>query len=98
MRRQAKSTSDGRTLTVDFLGAQKAGDQPCGKDYVVEPVTSAHFVVVVIHEHRYQGPTDPISRIDDTYRRSASLELPQPLGGRLVMDSIIGTPVVVVKG
>ena len=41
---------------------------------------------------------DAFSRIDDTYRRSASLELPQPLGGRLVMDSIIGTPVVVVKG
>jgi len=48
MRWQAKSTSDGRTLTVDFLGARKAGDQS--------------------------------------------------LGGRVVIDSIIGTPVPVVRG
>lgn len=93
---QAKSTSDGRVLTVEFL-VRNPGDQPCGKDYVLEPVTSAHFVVVTIHEHRYQGPTGSACRIDETLPRSASVQLPQPLGGRVVMDNLIGTPVRVVK-
>ena len=47
----ARGDAGSRDLTVSFIGAPAAGDQPCGADYVAEAVESELAVVVIVTEH-----------------------------------------------
>jgi hypothetical protein len=97
---RATSTVDGTVLTAEFVGAKNGADVPCGEDYTLEAVASAHAMVIMIHERRYQRPTpraDNVSCNMIGYPRTASIQLPQALGGRVVLEGTVGHPVQVGK-
>jgi predicted small lipoprotein YifL len=93
----AKSTSDGRTVTVDFTGAQFGADQPCGKDYTLEAVTSVHAVVIIVRTVDYKGLAGFGACNMMGFPRTASVQLPEPLGNRVLLEGTTGHPATVTK-
>lgn len=93
----ATVSADGRSLTVQFIGARDGADQPCGADYTAEAVESDLAVVVVVHGTGYTGPrpssTYPIACDLVGYGRSAVVQLARPLGDRAVLEVKEGLPV-----
>ena len=77
-------------LTVSFVGAVKAGDQPCGADYTAEAVESDLAVVVIVTERPNRAPAncDAVGRT-----RTATVTLNAPLGTRAVLEVRQGLPV-----
>jgi hypothetical protein len=93
----ATSTMGGAVLTAEFTGAKSGADVPCGEDYTLETVTSAHAMVVMIHTHP-GPPSKPHAMCNMIgYPRTATIQLPQPLGGRVVLEGRVGHPVQVRK-
>lgn len=92
----AKSTSDGRTITIDFVGAQYGADKPCGKDYIPEAITSVHAVVIIVRTKDYQGLQFGACNMMG-FARTASVQLPEPLGNRVLLEGTTGHPVTVTK-
>jgi hypothetical protein len=88
----ASGTVDGRQLTVAFIGAPKAGDQPCGEDYTGEAVESDLAVVVIMtrHPHLTLGGCTAVGA-----PRTATVSLAAPLGERTVLEVQHGRPVAV---
>jgi hypothetical protein len=88
------STSDKRVLILRFSGAVYGADRPCGLDYWLEAVLSAHAAVLILHYRAYidnrPGPHGCTLR---SAPRQVTLELPQPLGNRIVLDDLYGRPV-----
>jgi hypothetical protein len=93
----AKSTSDGRTVTIDFTGAQFGADKPCGKDYTLESVTSAHAVVIIVRTVDYNGLGGFGVCNAMGSPRTASVQLAEPLGNRVLLEGTTGHPVIVTK-
>ena len=91
----AKSTSDGRTLTVKLVGAQYGADKPCGKDYFLEAITSAHAVVIIVRTVDYKGLQVGACNMVG-FDRTASVQLAEPLGNRVLLVGS-GHPVIVTK-
>jgi hypothetical protein len=75
--------STGLVLTVHFVGAEGAGDKPCGADYTVEAVESDNGVVAIVYEHRNPLPV-PCDAVG--YFRTAAVTLAKPLGNRTLID------------
>lgn len=75
--------ASGMTLTVTFVGAQDAADQPCGADYTAEAVESDNAVVVIVYERRNMLPV-ACSAVG--YFRTAQVTLAKPLGVRTLID------------
>lgn len=86
----AVGNADSAKLTVSFVGAVKAGDQPCGADYTAEAVESDLAVVVIVTERA--NPT-PASCTAVGKTRTASVTLDAPLGKRAVLEVRQGLPV-----
>lgn len=86
----AGATVDGLELTVQFVGAPLAGDQPCGEDYTAEAVESDLAVAVVVtrHPHMTVGGCRAVGA-----PRSAVATLAAPLGNRAVLEIQEGLPV-----
>ena len=86
----ASVTGDGRQLTVAFVGAPLAGDQPCGEDYTAEAVESDVAVVVIVtrHPHATIGACTAVGA-----SRTATVTLAAPLGERTVLEVQQGGPV-----
>jgi hypothetical protein len=79
-----------RQLTVSFVGAPDPASKPCGADYAGEAVESANAVVVIVYEHvRAAGETCPAIGA----KRTAMVNLAQPLGERAVLEVRQGLPV-----
>jgi hypothetical protein len=79
-----------RKLTVSFIGAPKAGDQPCGADYTAEAVESDLAVVVIVVEHA-NALAASCPAVGAT--RTATVTLADPLGKRAVLEVRQGLPV-----
>jgi hypothetical protein len=77
-------------LTVAFTGSPGSGDKPCGADYSAEVVESANAVVVIVITHPH-GSGEMCALIGA--RRTATVELAQPLGERAVLEVQQGMPV-----
>ncbi|MGI5242532.1 hypothetical protein [Dactylosporangium sp. CA-139066] len=91
-----RATIQGRTLTVYFTGAQGPASTPCGVDYTPGVLTSDVAVVVLIDERQYEPPPGEAGHYgcaDIGYQRSASVELPEPLGDRVVLEVRYGTAI-----
>jgi hypothetical protein len=88
------STSDRRVLTLRFTGAPYGADRPCGLDYWLEAVTSEHAVVLILHDRGFAGGgSGPRMCPDIGGPRQVTLELPEPLGSRIVLDGLYGRPI-----
>ncbi len=90
----ANGTVGGRQLTVGFVGAPSPGDQGCGADYTAEAVESPTAVVVIVTEHPHAGLFEACTAVGA--RRTAEVELSEPLGERTVLEVKEGRPVAVV--
>jgi hypothetical protein len=86
----AVGTAESAKLTVSFVGAVKAGDQPCGADYTAEAVESDLAVVVIVIAHENRTPASCLA-VGKT--RTASVTLDAPLGNRAVLEVTQGLPV-----
>jgi hypothetical protein len=93
----AKSTSDGRTVTIDLVGAQFGADKPCGKDYTLEAVTSIHAVVIIVRTVDYKGLGGFGGCNAMGFPRIASIQLPEALGNRVLLEGTTGHPATVTK-
>jgi hypothetical protein len=97
----ATTTLGSTRLEVAFTGAKDGADRPCGVDYVTEAVESTHAVVVILLDLPYTGSTGVGSATGDGmvgcamigYRRTATVELAEPLGDRTVLEVVQGMPV-----
>ncbi len=89
----ASGSVSGTELTVAFVGAPGAGNEPCGEDYTAEAVESDLAVVIIVtrHPHLTIGACSAVGA-----RRTATATLAAPLGDRVVLDLQQGTPVPVV--
>ncbi|MEV1289962.1 hypothetical protein [Micromonospora sp. NPDC049679] len=86
----ATGTSAGTQLTVTFTGARGPATDSCGADYHAEPVESANAVVIiVIAQPHAANQVCPLIG----YTRTATLNLAQPLGQRVVLEVRQGQPV-----
>ncbi len=86
----ASGTVGGRELTVAFVGAPLPGDQGCGADYSAEAVESPEAVVVIVTEQPH-GAFEACTAVGA--RRTTSVKLAAPLGGRAVLEVKQGLPV-----
>jgi hypothetical protein len=86
----ATTTTSGRQLSVAFTGAPGPGTEPCGADYSAQAVESAHAVAVIVIERRHAAEEDCDAL---GARRTAAVELTQPLGERAVLEVQQGLPV-----
>ena len=91
---KAWTDADGRRLTVQFIGAPNGASGPCGEDYTLEPVFSDHAAVIIIHTHRYHPPSGQPDRaiacpMSGSLRQGV-VDLPEPLGGRVLIDAVYG--------
>jgi hypothetical protein len=86
----ASASPDGRQLAVIVVGAREPASQPCGADYSVEAVESAHAVAVIVTEHR--NGTDTVCPAIG-FSRTVAVELARPLDGRAVLEVQQGLPV-----
>ncbi|XVU20744.1 hypothetical protein ACQPZJ_26100 [Actinoplanes sp. CA-054009] len=84
------ATTSGRTLTVTVTGLRGPASEPCGADYSVRALESAHAVVVMVEERRHAD--DEICTMAG-FTRTATVELAAPLGGRAILDVQLGAPV-----
>lgn len=98
---KAWTDADGRRLTVEFIGAPNGASGPCGEYYTLEPVFSSRAVVVIIHTHRYHPPSGQPDRAImcpmSGFVRQAAVDLPQPLGGRVLIDAVYGRRVPLIR-
>ncbi len=86
----ATTTTCSTQLTVAFTGSPHPASQPCGVDYTGEAVESANAVVVIVN----QRPHSANETCDSAgARRTATVELAQPLGERAVLEVQQGLPV-----
>jgi hypothetical protein len=85
-----------RTLDVEFVGAPKGADDPCGADYTAEAVESDLAVVVIVHAVGHDGAAPPGCRLVGK-TRTATVSLSAPLGARVVLEGRQGLPVPVEK-
>ncbi|MEH0843130.1 hypothetical protein V6U81_12160 [Micromonospora sp. CPCC 205711] len=86
----ATGSTTSRRLTVAFTGSPGPASQPCGADYSAEAVESVNALVVIVNE-RPHG--DGESCGDVGARRTATVDLAQPLGERAVLEVQQGLPV-----
>ncbi|SCL20203.1 hypothetical protein GA0070624_1940 [Micromonospora rhizosphaerae] len=86
----ATGTTTSRQLTVAFTGSPDPKSQPCGADYSAEAVESGNAVVVIVIEHPH---ADRETCGDIGARRTATVELAQPLRERAVLEVQQGLPV-----
>jgi hypothetical protein len=91
----ARGTVGGHELTVEFVGAPDPGGKPCGEDYTTEAVESDLAVVVIITRHPMFPPVGEACPAVGA-RRTATVIMAGPLGDRVVLDLLEGTPVPVV--
>lgn len=86
----ATTTVGSRQLTVTFTGAPGPASQSCGADYSAEAVESDNAVVVIViaHRHAAMHACNAIGA-----RRTATVDLAQPLGERAVLEVQQGMPV-----
>ncbi|MDZ5447636.1 hypothetical protein U2F26_33860 [Micromonospora sp. 4G57] len=86
----ATGTTTSRRLTVVFTGSPGLGSEPCGADYSAEAVESGSGVVVIVieHPHAADGACGDVGA-----RRSATVDLAQPLAERAVLEVQQGMPV-----
>ena len=89
---RAAVSSDGRTLTVEFVGSPYPGSQACGADYTATAVESSLAVVVIVTERPFPVPA-PCSAVGAW--RTATVTLAVPLGTRTVLDPATEQPVAV---
>lgn len=89
------ASSDGRTLTVSFIGA-RAGSQPCDASYSVDHTGDRHAVAITVVEHpaRIPAPAHTICPAVG-YPRSATIHLAAPLGPRALVSALSGTVITV---
>ena len=81
-----------RTLDVQFVGAAKGAEDPCGADYTAEALESDLAVVVIIHAIEHDASAaQPCRSIGRT--RTATVSLSGPLGERVVLEGRQGLPV-----
>jgi hypothetical protein len=88
----AVGDASSRTLEVQFAGAPKGADEPCGADYSAEAVESDLAVVVIIHTTEYGGSSNQTC-LANAAGRTASVSLAAPLGERVVLEGREGLPV-----
>ena len=80
------------TVTVAFTGAPYAGDKGCGADYTAQAVESDRAVAIIVNEsHRVSNIGVACTAVGAT--RTATADLSQPLGNRVVLCLQFGTPV-----
>jgi len=92
----ATGTADSRKLTVSFIGSPDGADKACGADYTAEAVESELAVVVIVHEHPYDGPQGSGLACDLVGGvRTAKVTLAYSLGKRVVLEVQQGLPVAV---
>ncbi len=86
----ARGGADAVQLTVSFVGAPAARDQPCGADYSAEAVESRLAVVVIVLEdgNPAVGACSAVGA-----PRTALVHLASPLGERAVLEVKEGLPV-----
>jgi hypothetical protein len=87
--------SDGRTVSVSFLGG-RAGTGPCTSSYTLDVAESKTAVAVVVIAHPYPAPSDTAC-LSVGYERSATAKLAAPLGSRVLVD-VSAQPVAVTSG
>jgi hypothetical protein len=87
----ARLGPDGRTLTVEFTGAQ-SGTGPCTAGYRLQLAESSTAVAVAVRGQAHGGDV-PCSAVG--YPRQATAVLSAPLGGRVVVDAVSGAAVAV---
>lgn len=91
----ATGTRAGTQLTATFTGTRGPATERCGADYHAESVESANAVVVIVIAQYHD--TDEVCTMAG-YQRTATLNLTQPLGRRVVLDIRQGEPVPVTTG
>jgi hypothetical protein len=89
----ARGAVGGTELTVTFIGAPDPADKPCGEDYTAEAVESDFAVVVIVTRHP-RAVAEACRAVGAM--RTATATLAAPIGDRVVLDLIQGTPVPVV--
>jgi hypothetical protein len=89
---EAMLARDGRTLTLQFVGAA-AGTGPCTADYRPELAQSRSAVAVVLHEQDHgSGACAAVG-----YRRQVTTVLPSALGGRVLVDAATRAAITVTR-
>jgi len=86
-------SSDGRALTVYFIGSPGPGSEPCGYDYTAEAVESATAVVVIVRAAAHVLPAQGEHCSSLGARREATATLAAPLDDRAVLEVQQGMPV-----
>jgi hypothetical protein len=89
----ATVSHDGRDVTVSFVGGH-AGRQPCDVSYTATAATSSHAVALTIIEHPVPVPAGLACDLVG-YNRRATVDLHQPLGGRVLIDGTDGALIAV---
>ncbi|HZU71643.1 MAG TPA: hypothetical protein VE990_02615 [Acidimicrobiales bacterium] len=87
--------SDGRTLTVGFVGVA-AGSGPCTADYSVTAETSRTAVAVSVHGHPHDKGGSGTAALTCNlvgYHREATRLLDAALGARVLVDAASGSAV-----
>ena len=87
----ARLGRDGRTLTVQFVGAP-SGTGPCSARYRATQVASRAAVAVAVHEHAHGGT---VACAAVGHPRRVTVALAAPLGGRVLVDAASGVAVAV---
>jgi hypothetical protein len=87
----ARLGRDGRTLTVQFVGAP-SGTGPCSASYSATQVASRAAVAVAVKEHAHGGT---VACAAVGYPRRVTVALAAPLGGRVLVDAASGVAVAV---
>jgi hypothetical protein len=87
----ARLGPDGRTLTVEFVGAA-SGTGPCSASYTLDRGISSTAVAVAVQEHKRDG-TALCAAVG--YPRRVTVVLPAPLGGRVLVDAASGLAIMV---
>jgi hypothetical protein len=88
----ARLGRDGRTLTVQFVGAP-SGTGPCSASYSATQATSGAAIAVAVKEHAHGGS---VACAAVGYRRHVTVVLAAPLGGRVLVDAASGVAVTVI--
>jgi hypothetical protein len=89
----ATLSSDGKTLTISFIGAAE-GQGPCTADYATVLEERANIVGLSVKTTR-QGTGQVEACSAGGFKRTVTVSLASPLGDRVVVDSISGDPIAV---
>jgi hypothetical protein len=87
----ARLGPDGRTLTVEFIGAP-SGSGPCTADYYLQQAAAPTAVAVAVREHARRAN---VACALPGYRRQVSTVLAMLLGARVVIDAVSDAAVAV---